>query len=237
MHHDPPRSCQFSNLHCSTSEQGHPDFHDDVVNEESQRPEKLPLCVVNHQVSLPSTPEGEGFSAAVGHGDLCDEGPVLLLCEIKELALWHEDYGLEDNDTEHIVSVMTMFRNLAFAVGYSERLLYQIKELALHGCVVLEDNDVKHMVSVATKFRNLAFFTGGRNNSGCESDLPELSKKKQRRESEVKSNTVVSLNYFTRCKSSNADAANCTAIDLDDCRPAKRKFKGKVKEPQVDLLI
>ncbi|KAG8391986.1 hypothetical protein BUALT_Bualt01G0244700 [Buddleja alternifolia] len=233
--HDPLHSCDVSNTNCLASDQGHPNLQDSVVHEgQCQSAHNFQLCVVNHQASLPSTPEGQQFSAA---GELCDEIPNLLLSEIKELALCHEDCGLEENDIQHILSVISTFRNLAFAADFSQKLLRHIKELALwpEGNVLV-DNDIKGMASVMKKFRNLAFYTKGRKSTGYESDSPEPPPKKKQRQSQAKSNTVVSSSYVPPCQSSNADAANYSVVDLDDCRSTKRKSKGKENEYQVHSM-
>ncbi|XP_022871370.1 uncharacterized protein LOC111390545 [Olea europaea var. sylvestris] len=69
------------------------------------------LCV-NFQDSLPPMPREDERN--LGAGDPYGENSILLLEELKELALWDQDSVMDDDDIRYMVSVMSKFRKHAF---------------------------------------------------------------------------------------------------------------------------
>ncbi|KAL2490227.1 Uncharacterized protein Adt_25855 [Abeliophyllum distichum] len=107
----------------SVSDQGYSGFGNDIVQED-QNIDTPTLCVLNFQDSLPPTPREEEMS--LGAGDPYGESSILLLEELKELALWDQDCVMDDDDVGYMVSVMSKFRKLAFVQEATMNYKYEV---------------------------------------------------------------------------------------------------------------
>lgn len=112
-----PPCCSVCYEDDSTPDQGY-----DV--REKQQTHTPILCVMNFQNSLPPVSREE--ESSLGTRNSYGESSILLLEELKELALWDKDCVMDDDDVGYMVSVTSKFRKFAFVSEVTLNSRYEL---------------------------------------------------------------------------------------------------------------
>ncbi|CAI9764127.1 unnamed protein product [Fraxinus pennsylvanica] len=143
------------------------------------------LCI-NFQDSLPPMPREEETNLEAG--DPYGENSILLVEELKELALWDQDSVMDDDDVRYMVSVMSEFRKHAFVSEATMNSRYELMSELLNSKKLEKVSEVK-----SDKYFTRSMLTNANASTDRFTDLDDnnsTTKKKsneKRKESQVES--------------------------------------------------